>query len=129
MAGPSDLPLDRWLNERIFPAEAGLTSDDVYWGAALAAAEMIRSGTVGFADHYFHMHDVARVVVESGLRANLAWCMFGARGGEIGADLPGISRLHRGVAGSGRRPDSHDAGPTFTHDVQSAVFGTHRCGG
>ena len=29
-----DLPLDRWLNERIFPVEASLTPDDVYWGAA-----------------------------------------------------------------------------------------------
>ncbi len=89
----NDLPLDRWLNERIFPAESALTAEDVYWGASLAAVEMIRSGTVGFADHYFYMHEVARIVVESGLRANLAWCMFGAAGGEVGADLSGIARF------------------------------------
>jgi len=86
-----DLPLDRWLNERIFPIESALTADDVYWGTSLAAAEMIRGGTVGFADHYFHMDRVAQVAVESGLRANLAWCIFGREEGEIGADLAEIA--------------------------------------
>jgi 5-methylthioadenosine/S-adenosylhomocysteine deaminase len=86
-----DLPLDRWLNERIFPVEAGLTADDVYWGASLAAAEMIRGGIVGFADHYFHMDRVAEVAVESGMRASLAWCIFGGEEGEIGADLTEVA--------------------------------------
>ena len=86
-----DLPLDRWLNERIFPVEAGLTADDVYWGASLAAAEMIRGGIVGFADHYFHMDRVAEVAVESGMRASLAWCIFGGEDGEIGADLAEVA--------------------------------------
>jgi 5-methylthioadenosine/S-adenosylhomocysteine deaminase len=72
-----DLPFPRWLNERIWVAESALTPDDVYWGAALAACEMIRSGTVGFNDHYFHMDRVAQAVEESGLKALLAWCVFG----------------------------------------------------
>ena len=84
-----DLPLDRWFNERIWVAESALEEEDVYWGAALAAAEMIRSGTVGFADHYFWMNQVAKVVEESGLRATLAWCVFGLDEGEIGTDLQG----------------------------------------
>jgi 5-methylthioadenosine/S-adenosylhomocysteine deaminase len=54
-----------------------MTRDDVLWGAYLAAAEMIRAGTIGFADHYFFMDEVAQVVEEAGLRANLAWCVFG----------------------------------------------------
>ncbi len=89
----ADLPLDRWLNERIWPREPALTGDDVYWGAALAAVEMIRSGTAAFADHYFYMDRVAQVVSESGLRASLAWCAFGGPEGEIGADLPAIARF------------------------------------
>lgn len=72
-----DLPLDRWFNEKIWVSESGLTEDDVYWGMMLAAAEMIRSGTVGFADHYFHMHRVADVVEQSGLKALLATAVFG----------------------------------------------------
>lgn len=72
-----DLPFDRWLNEKIWVAESALTPDDVYWGAALAACEMIRSGTVAFNDHYFYMDRVAEVVRESGLKAVLTWCVFG----------------------------------------------------
>ena len=72
-----DLPFPRWLNEKIWVAESALTPDDVYWGAALAACEMIRSGTVAFNDHYFYMDRVAQVVLESGLKAMLTWCTFG----------------------------------------------------
>ena len=46
-----DMPLDRWFNEGIWVAESALQEEDVRWGAYLAAAEMIRSGTVAFADH------------------------------------------------------------------------------
>lgn len=85
-----DLPLDRWFNERIWVAESALTEEDVYWGAALAACEMIRSGTVAFADHYFYMDRVAEVVERSGLKAALAWCVFGIGAeAEIGPGLEG----------------------------------------
>lgn len=73
-----DLPLDRWFNEGIWRTESALREEDVYWGTALAACEMIRSGTVGFADHYFYMHNAARVVQESGMKALLAWAVFGS---------------------------------------------------
>ena len=72
-----DLPLDRWFNERIWVAESALEEDDVYWGAALAACEMIHGGVVAFADHYFWMDRVAEVVQQSGMKALLAWCVFG----------------------------------------------------
>ena len=72
-----DLPFSRWLNERIWVAESALEPDDVYWGAALAACEMLRAGVVGFADHYFWMEQVAQVVEQSGMKALLAWCVFG----------------------------------------------------
>lgn len=85
-----DLPLDRWFNERIWVAESALTSDDVYWGAALAACEMIRSGCVAFNDHYFYMDRVADVVAQSGMKATLTWCQFGIGADkEVGADLAG----------------------------------------
>lgn len=76
-----DLPFPRWLNEKIWVAESALTPEDVFWGAMLAACEMIRSGTAAFNDHYFFMEQVAEVVKISGLRANLTNCVFG-----IGAD-------------------------------------------
>lgn len=85
-----DLPFDRWLNEKIWVAEAALTPDDVYWGAALAASEMIRGGVVAFNDHYFYMDRVAEVVRASGMKAGLTWCVFGIGDQhEVGANLAG----------------------------------------
>jgi 5-methylthioadenosine/S-adenosylhomocysteine deaminase len=85
-----DLPFDRWLNEKIWVAESALTPDDVYWGAALAACEMIRSGTVAFNDHYFYMDRVAEVARQSGMKAALTWCVFGIGAeAEVGPGLVG----------------------------------------
>ncbi len=85
-----DLPFPRWLNEKIWVAESALTPDDVYWGAALAACEMIRSGTIGFNDHYFYMDRVAEVVQQNGMKAQLAWCVFGTGAEqEVGPGLDG----------------------------------------
>ena len=85
-----DLPFDRWLNEKIWVAEAALKPNDVYWGSALAACEMIRAGAVGFNDHYFYMDEVAKVVAESGMKAGLTWCVFGIGDEhEVGANLQG----------------------------------------
>ena len=83
-----DLPLDRWFNERVWVVESQLTAEDVYWGAMLAVAEMIRGGTVAFADHYFYMDRVGEAVEQAGLRALLAWCVFGEEN-NIGTDLAG----------------------------------------
>ncbi len=64
-----DLPLMAWLNEHIFPAEAKLNGDIVYWGAMLGFAEMIMSGTTFFCDMYLFEHMVARAADRTGLRA------------------------------------------------------------
>ncbi len=53
-----DLPFPRWLNEKIWVAESALTPDDVYWGAALAACEMIRGGVAAFNEDKFTAGEV-----------------------------------------------------------------------
>jgi len=67
-----DLGLEEWLFNRIFPMEAKLGPEDIYWGTMLAIAEMIKSGTTCFADMYLHMDEVARAVLETGIRANIS---------------------------------------------------------
>ncbi len=67
-----DLPLDEWLNNRIWPAEAKLTAEDVYWGVKLSLVEMIKSGTTAFADMYFFMEEAVKAVEEAGIRASLS---------------------------------------------------------
>ena len=63
-----DLSLMEWLKEKIWPVEAKLTEEDCYWGAKLACLEMIKSGTVGFVDMYFHPLATARAASEMGMR-------------------------------------------------------------
>lgn len=67
-----DLPLHKWLFEKIFPIEDRLTDDDVYWGTLLGAAEMIKSGTTAMADMYLHMEAAAKAFIETGMKVNLS---------------------------------------------------------
>jgi len=67
-----DLELHDWLSNHIWPLEAKLAEDDVYWGAKLACLEMIKSGTTCFSDMYWHPHGTARAVEEMGVRAVVA---------------------------------------------------------
>ncbi|MEW8973041.1 MAG: amidohydrolase [Tissierellaceae bacterium] len=66
-----DLPLHKWLTEKIWPVEDKLNGKDIYWGSLLSMVEMIESGTTAFCDMYFFMDEVAKGVVESGMRAVL----------------------------------------------------------
>ena len=75
-----DLPLMPWLEERIWPVEAKLDADDVYWGARLACAEMIRGGTTRFWDMYWHPEATARAIEEAGIRAAIGAPLFDANG-------------------------------------------------
>ena len=59
-----------WLNNMIWPAEAKMQEEDIYWGAMLAAVEMIEGGTTTFADMYGpYMEKVAKAANDAGLRA------------------------------------------------------------
>jgi 5-methylthioadenosine/S-adenosylhomocysteine deaminase len=64
----NDLPLMEWLERHIWPAEKRLEPEDVYWGARLAAAEMLLSGTTRFFDMYWHAPETARAAEDAGIR-------------------------------------------------------------
>ena len=75
-----DLPLMRWLREVVWPVEAKLEPEDVYWGARLACLEMIRGGTACFWDMYWHPGATARAVEDAGLRATIGGPLFDVDG-------------------------------------------------
>ncbi len=67
-----DLPLDVWLQQHIWPAEARWLSEAfVRDGTLLAIAEMIRGGTTTFNDMYLFPDVAAECITRSGLRAAL----------------------------------------------------------
>lgn len=86
-----DSPLFEWLQKYIWPIEQRLTADDIYGGTMLACAEMIRTGTVGFADMYFEVDAVATAVRDSGLRG---WISRGL----IGDQDSGLEKLEESVS-------------------------------
>jgi 5-methylthioadenosine/S-adenosylhomocysteine deaminase len=95
-----DMPLREWLEGKIWPLEACLTGEDVFWGTKLACLEMIRSGTVAFNDMYFFMEEAARAVGDMGLRAVLAYGFIdlgdpGRREKEIAATERFVSAVKR----------------------------------
>lgn len=63
-----DMPLKPWLEEKIWPVEAKLSEDDVYWGSLLGCAEMIRAGVTCFNDMYHMPRMGARAAMDCGIR-------------------------------------------------------------
>ena len=73
-----DMALMEWLNDKVWPIEAKLNEEDIYWGAMLAMVEMVRSGTTTFADMYGpYMHRVAEATIDAGIRGVLSRGIIG----------------------------------------------------
>ncbi len=67
-----DMPLMRWLQEHIWPAEVKHVSPQfVKDGTLLACAEMLRGGTTCFNDMYFFPEASLEAALEAGMRAAL----------------------------------------------------------
>ena len=63
-----DLPLDKWLNEKIFPLEAKLEAQDIYDATALAFLEYLTSGITACFDMYYFPEAIAKASVDFGFR-------------------------------------------------------------
>lgn len=66
-----EAPLMEWLQKKVWPVEAKLTADHIYWGTLSAMLEMLAGGTTCFADMYFEMERVAEAAFGAGMRAAL----------------------------------------------------------
>jgi 5-methylthioadenosine/S-adenosylhomocysteine deaminase len=106
-----DLPLMAWLNEHIFPAEAGLDAEQVRHGALLACAEMILSGTTTFCDMYMFEAAVGCAARQAGMRAVI---------GEVLFDFPspGYGDIENGFACTKRLIDAFRGDPLITVAVE-----------
>lgn len=63
-----DMKLDDWLHKQVFPAEAKLDGEAVYWFTKLAVMEYLTSGITAAYDMYFCVDDGARAVRDTGFR-------------------------------------------------------------
>ncbi len=73
-----DLPLKTWLEEHIWPVEAGhMNRESVRLGTELAAAEQLLAGVTTTTDMYFFGDEVSTVLAEAGMRGVVAESMIG----------------------------------------------------
>lgn len=68
----SDVKLQTWLEDYIYPAEDRLDGESAYIGSLAAVAEMLRGGVTSFSDMYFFCESIAKSVIDTGIRARLS---------------------------------------------------------
>lgn len=98
-----DMPLHDWLERKIWPFEAKLKDEHVYWGSRLACLEMIKSGTTCFNDMYWHPLATCRAVEEMGIRAAVSAVMIDISGSgkteeEIKKNTQWVKRMKNGFS-------------------------------
>ena len=93
------LPLQRWLEEAIFPVEARMKPADVAAGMTWGALEMLAGGTTCVADMYDFPDDCAEALAATGMKGNL--CRVGLAFSEAEEVPP--NRLAECVAFAGRK--------------------------
>lgn len=74
-----DLPLQEWLFQQIFPMEAKLNGEYVYWLTKLAILEYLSTGCTAVFDMYFELDDYVKACTESGFRSVLCGAVSGDR--------------------------------------------------
>jgi 5-methylthioadenosine/S-adenosylhomocysteine deaminase len=97
------LPLARWLAEAIWPREARLTPDDVWWGMQLGCAELLRAGVTTTCELYLHSRAVADAALAAGIRCVVTPGVFDLPGAGPGATwqrcLEDAAQLHTELDG------------------------------
>ena len=63
-----DVPLQQWLQEKVFPMEARLSGEDMYHLVRLAVLEYLTSGITAIFDMYLQPEATARACVDMGMR-------------------------------------------------------------
>ena len=93
-----DMKLQEWLFDKVFPAEAELTSDDIYWLTKLAVMEYLTSGITSVFDMYKLKKDSARAAEETGFR--MVFC------GDMNDFGGTVEEMEKDYIGYNRDPDS-----------------------
>lgn len=76
-----DLDLNTWLNDEIWPFEAKLSDEDIYWASLGSIVENIKSGVSTVCDMYYSMDKVSEAIRKSGIRGVLTRGLMDVAGG------------------------------------------------
>jgi len=91
-----DKPLQRWLQEDIWPHEARLTPEDVYCFTRLGILEYLSSGITAAFDMYFHLDAFCAAAIDTGFRMALCGAAndFGGTAQTLRDDYMKYNALH-----------------------------------
>ncbi len=101
-----DLPLNDWLTQAIFPVEAKMTDEDIYYMSQLSALEYLTSGITACFDMYLTPESVAQGMDDMGFRC----CQVGGMN-DFSQNIEWLEKMYL----TGNEPDS----------LQSYIFGFH----
>ena len=73
----SDLPLQQWLSDAVWPIEDKMRDVDFKAGMDMVILEMLSCGTTSFSDMYFNPMLTQKSVGESGIKADLTRVVMG----------------------------------------------------
>ncbi|MEM7271788.1 MAG: amidohydrolase [Actinomycetota bacterium] len=90
------LPLQRWLQEAVWPREGRMTAEDAYWGMLLGSVEMLLAGVTTSCEMYLFEEAMVEAVVATGGRMVLTPGVISALlpDGEVGARIDEIAEFH-----------------------------------
>ena len=94
----SDLPLQEWLFDHVFPIEDRMTAEDMIAGNELAMMEMIATGTTSFSDMYMIPATLVKSNETIGMKVSLCTAVQSFDASEDPARSDSIARsiqLHR----------------------------------
>ncbi len=83
-----DYPLDKWLQEYIWPIEDKMTDEDMYYATLLSLIEMVKTGTTCFNDMYFNWKGSLKAFDKIKVRGLYTRCLMGDM------DKDGINRIN-----------------------------------
>ena len=87
-----DLPLEEWLTKSIFPVEALMTADDIYWMSQLSVLEYLTSGITACFDMYMEQEAVAKAMEDMGFR-----CVQTSGANDFSKDIREMSRMYDNI--------------------------------
>lgn len=90
------LPLQRWLEEAIFPVEARMTAGDIRAGVVWGAMEMLAGGTTAVADMYDFPQTGGEAFAETGMKANVCRVGLNFMEGRLGECVDFVRRWRPG---------------------------------
>lgn len=119
-----NLALQDWLGTRIFPFEAKLSSNAVYWGTLLCMAESLRFGIVSTSDMYYFVADMAKAVLDSGAKNNISRSIVNFDGSDFDS-MESVDEMKKAVrelngAGNGRVLMDASLHAEYTSDEKTA---------